>query len=290
MLRIETDTGPSAAARLLKPARALWLLHPVEIQDIPEKASKNDYEYRAYTVARVHVGVRDALSDDGWPAVLGTILNTVEGRGWFTVDWETVERDEMVDMEIDTEDEGSYLARWLWEIPIQRYGYSNWDDSWQEENPMIVILKGLMDKEWSFDSVVDWIDNYGLRGDWYNNNQRLVWQRLETADFSGYPEPLCWLPLIVKVACNLTGDPLLDFQNYREDEPPCYFWSNPEPARQAYRQALPNIDRLQKFLQWCDGPDQMQQVIDALLGQPKVRRKPKAKQTRLNTLVEILTP
>lgn len=295
MVRTQTYSSPNPAPRLLSAARALWQLQPVNMADPVGLAQDDIYDFRAHTLAML-LGVKVLSADDGWSGVLGDILRHVDKAGWFEVDWEQVEQDENTDMKIgygydDGEDaEDSYLARWLWEVPIARYGFSDWDDSWVDEYPVIGLLKSLLHKEWGTDIVGDWIDHYNLQADWLGLRRPALLHRLETADFSRYPEPLRWLPLIARIALGQTGDPLLDYQNFYEDEPPSYFWWGLAEARAAYRQARPSIVKLNQFLEWCKGADPMQAVVDALTGQDRRKRRRVQRKSKLGTLVDILTP
>lgn len=285
MFRFSAQSLAAPAPGLLSTVRRLGRLHPVEI-------GTDDLAYRAYLVARVYTGVSGPLPwKHGWAAVLGEALRYIDKQGWFEIDWATVEADKEADMQVEEEEQG-FLNRWLWQIPILRYGFSDWDDDWPNQQRGMAVLKALVKPGWIYgqDFLGEYAAVYDLRLPDALTTPALQ-RRLAEDDFSGYSEPLCWLPFLAKVAANATGDPLLDYQNYSEDEPPWYAWTELDQARRDYQAAKPHIDRLKHFLEWGNGPDQVQPMLDALAGGSsgrKRQRKRRAGNERLKLLEKML--
>lgn len=299
MLRIEASLRAPGPARLLRPARALPRLRPVKLEAIADQLRRFYWGYQGAQLVRIVPGVVGEVLPDDWDNLLREILEQVEEWDWFSVDWSLLDGDYDAWMQSGEED---YFTQWLEFIPVMRFGFSDYEESWPDEAPPMALLKGLLDGDWGEDVLTNLIEGYNLAADWGSVYQFELQHRLDTADFSGYPEPLCWLPEMARIACNQTGHELLDFSNYFEDDPVGYRWdSDLERVKELWQTAKPTVLRMRKFLAWADGPGEMQTIVDALIGpQPadpstssgrKRKRKAKPKKaSRLNTLVEILAP
>lgn len=153
----------------------------------------------------------------------------------------------------------------------------------------MALLKGLLVADWGEDFLVSLIDEYGLEADWSGVTHYELAERLNTADFSAYDAPLCWLPEVARIVCGETGNPLLDTSNYMDDEVTHYSWDQADQVRELWQQAKPEVEKLREFSTWCTGPAEMQAVINALVGQGERKRKRRGNK-RLKTLENILTP
>jgi hypothetical protein len=192
-----------------------------------------------------------------WSDIFRDFLQNVEARDWFEVDWDLL-----------TDDEGQdYFARWLYEIPVLVLGFSDYDESWPERYPQLALLKALLDPNWdqSGSMLLALCEEYGIDTDWCANSWDL-WDRLNGEEFAELEEPLCWLPDVARVVCALTGNEILDCANYMEEEPLGWTWDDDLEKVQGFWQAAkPTVDKWRAFVQWCDGPGEMQRLAEVLL-------------------------
>lgn len=297
MFGTQTFSSPDSPHRLLRPSEALRRLRPVKLALVVMELQSYGYQCQALEILRKYgrlpkrVRAYGGKASPHWTDLFREFLQNCERWGWFEVDWPYLDDTYRAWMESG---EGDYFANWLRFIPIERYGFSDWDEEWPEQYHSIALLKALLDGDWGEEFLVNLIDEYNLEADWHSITQYDLWERLSTHDFRHYGAPLCWLPDVAKIACNRTGNDLMDCSNYFEDDPVQYTWAEDlEQAKQVYREAKPWVEKLRAFLRWCDGPAEMQALVDALVGQdapPKRKRKKGPKANRLNTLVNILTP
>jgi hypothetical protein len=227
-----------------------------------------------------------------WSDLLRSVLEEVDGQ-WFEIDWEILDADYQYAQE-DPESGKSAFAAWLTYIPLKTWGFSDYDESWPEAYPALALLRGLLgDGTFGEDFLVNLLEQYDITTDFTEVYSSQLWQRLDTADWSAYRSPLCYLPDAARIACGRTGNVLLDSSNYMEEEPLGWTWADDlELARQTYAAAAPAVAKLKEFLRWCDGPAEMQAMVAVLVGPlagPKPKRKRK-KQSKINALVDILTP
>lgn len=289
MFEIKTSLLAPHTDRLLKPRAALSRLRPVKLGIVAAELKSYYWCFQGAQLVGL-TGAKFAEVPDHWEDMLHEILRQCEAWDWFPVDWDLLNQDYEAWLSSGEEE---YFNQWLEFIPVERFGFSDYDEEWPEAFPPLALLKGLLDGDWGEDILVSLIDEYGLDADWHNITQYDLWQRLTFDDFSGYGPPLCWLPEMARIACGRTGHELLDWSNYFEDDPDYYCWSELERVKELWRTAKPTVQHMREFLRWCGGPDEMQLIVDALTlppPKPKRKRKPKAKRSKLNTLVNILTP
>lgn len=287
MFEITASLRAPAPGRLLKPGLALSRLRPVTLEAVADELRRFYWAYQGACLARIVPGVVGEVLPDDWDDLLRAILEQCEAWDWFEPDWDMLDMDYQSWMQAAEED---YFAQWLEFIPVQRYGFSDYDESWPAQYPALALLKGLLHGDWGEEILASLIKQYGLEADWSTIYQYELEERVATADFSGYERPLCWLPEMARIACGSTGHELLDFSSYFEDDPTYYRWdSDLERVKELWQTAKPSVERMREFLQWCDGPGEMQAVVDALVG-PREKTKRKRGRGAADTLVEMLTP
>lgn len=291
MFEIAPDTDIQAPDRLLKARVALRRLRPLKLATIDR--SLRDYLYRCQALRLM----TEHFPDDAhylveklpsWDSIFNDFCNLVEAAGWFELDWDAqLDPDYQMMMEGD---DGGVFAHWMWEIPILTFGFSDYDDNWQEQYPGLTLLRYLLiDVDDGQEEILQiLIDDYDLDLSAMDHLYRSdLWEHLESGDFAGYDKPLCWLPEIARIVCGRTGNPILDTSNYCEEESLSWTWAEDlEKARRLWAEARPSIIRWREFCQWCVGQDDMQAVVDALCGPARKRRRAR----KMKTLAEILTP
>jgi len=274
MYRIATDPVEAHTIRVLKPAAALSRLRAVKLAVACRDLGLWRYRARAAELGRrfaPHLTVKWSLLED-WDSWFNATLRTVEANYPFEIDWDLLDADYQTWMD-DEEECRETFARWLWELPVQRYGFSAWDETWPEQYPALALVKVLLDDEWGDDILVHLVDEYNLTID-YNVLLAGIRAQLDTpALFERADPPLCWLPEMAALVQQTTGNPLLDYSNYYEDDPPTYTWEQVEEVAGLYRQAEPTISKMREFLVWAGGADEMQAIVDALIGQPQKRKR-----------------
>lgn len=283
MFILKTSLDTQTPDRLLRPAALLRSLRPLKLEAITDELRMWLNRAQAVKLARRFAPKLLAewnLTHD-WDNLFDAVLRTVEVEYPFEICWDNLDADYDAWMQ-DTDND--VFARWLWEIPVLFYGFSGWDESWPETYPAMALLKALIDDDWGDMILSNLIDEYDLEADWYNIALADIRNRLAApAAFADYEPPLCWLPEMARIAGNCTGHSLLDYSNYYEDEPPSYTWDQIDQVSEAYRRAEPLIEHMREFLGWAEGPEQMQQIVAALVGE---RGKPKRKRSaKLNRVL-----
>lgn len=284
MFSAQTSFDTPAPDRFLRPAAVLRSLRPLTLKAI--RPILKMWRSRAQAVSLGRRFAPDALKEwnlaADWDDLLRAVLHSVEANYPFEIDWWMLDDDYDAWMQ-DGEDGEDYFSCWLWRIPVKRYGFSDWDESWPEVYPAMALLKALIDDRWGDTILLSLIEEYNLQGDWHGLAIVDIRNRLaDPTAFAGYDAPLCWLPEMAKIAGNCTGHDLLDFPNYMEDEPPQYSWERIDDLAEAYRRAEPLLAHMREFLAWVAGPDEMQAIVDVLTEgltqKPKRRRKVKASE------------
>lgn len=292
MLTIEASTRAESPARLLKPASVMRRLRPLKLEAVLQGLLDWDYLRQAVQLAQLVAPQElEGIDHNGFPAwweLMREIIGAVETEGWFDIDRSQLDADWQYMME-DPDSGRHHFAQWLTCIPVELYGFSDYDDDWPEQYPPMALLAGLLgERDISQEHVLKLIEEYDITTDFGEITCSQLRDRLNTADFSGYEPPLCWLPDIARIACGRTGNTLLDLSSYMEEEPLGWTWAEDlELAKQTYAAAAPLVERMREFLTWCDGPDQMQEMVEALVG-PLAKRK--RRRRKRPTLVDMLTP
>lgn len=274
MYRIKPHPGDPSAERLLKPAAALGRLRAIKLAVIQRDLETWCYRARSAELGQrfaPHLTAQWSLVSD-WDDWFNAILRTVEATYPFEIDWGLLDADYQAWMDDEDEYQETF-ARWLWELPVQRYGFSNWDESWPEHYPAMALVKALVDDDWGDDILAYLAESYDLSIDGDVLLADIRYRLSYPALFEQLDPPLCWLPEMEALALGTTGNPLLDSSNYYEDDPPSYTWEQVEEVAELYRQAEPTLVKMREFLGWGTGYAEMQAIVDALVGEPQKRKR-----------------
>lgn len=274
MFEFKASFNTQSADRILKPAAVLRRLRPVTLVKAASILSEHCYLGKALALHREHGPMmlnaydypRKALPH--WTEIFNDFLRNVEAWGWFGIDWDLLDADYNGWMEMG-EEGADQFAQYLDYIPIQLFGFSDYDESWPEEYPQVAMLRALLDPGWDQrgEMLVSLCDQYEIDTDWVAYSWGLQ-ERLEGGEFDELDEPLCWLPEIARIACGRTGNVILDCANYIEEEPLGWRWDRDlEKARRCWAEAKPSIEHWRKFLNWFDGPKEMRQMVELLIGE-----------------------
>lgn len=265
--------------RFLKPRQQLRRLLPVRLGVVAGTLRGTLRQARGMQLIERHFPEKLAyysLADD-WEDTMREFLRYVEKAGWFGIYWKGLDylwdwwmQEGNEDGNPDAEHEClTMLADFLEYIPIRyfNFGEEDWLSSVAEELPILCLIRGLVDPSFKAN-----ISELRVEYD--------VWDNDLPADFSpaafSVPldtyAPLCWLPEVLRFCAHATGNELLDtgVDVIWDFEWSTYRWDRPEDIetlKLLYPPALQSWERVQAFLKWCDGPEEVDEVMRLLFGE-----------------------
>lgn len=211
---------------------------------------------------------------DHWTTTFREFLGLVDEAGWLPVDWGLLNDlwqkaySEGYDEEDTEPDSFALSAEYLWSIPCATWGMldKEFDDEIYHTPPaaLLAVYGGAL--VWH-ETLDDYFDAPPDIDDW-----RPIYERLRTHDFGQYEEPLCWLPDLVDFACDRTGNVILDTSLDMMD---IYDWvgmwrwddrSDLAVLRKDWTAGKPLVEKWQRFLEWCEGQEEMEQIAAILTG------------------------
>ncbi len=215
MLKTDRDRVQMSGRKRRKPWAALRFYRAVQLQAIAGLI--RNYHCTGVALQRLHDNFASELeqfanlADVGWWQILAVLLNAIEQANWFEADWELLNQ-AWAYWEHRPEDDGQLLASYLYHIPVKLHGFSPAD---RLKDRPIELMYALFSDEVEAVSAdlliaIEFYDN-DLE-EWCRNVRSQAWQRLlaiET-DPGRYPEPVRWLPELVRWACGKTGNFILD--------------------------------------------------------------------------------
>ncbi|MCP4992928.1 MAG: hypothetical protein GY934_03945, partial [Gammaproteobacteria bacterium] len=183
----------------------------------------------------------EAHNSLGWWQVLGSLVNLVDEYEWLEINWEVLNEAWATWQGAEDSEamHGSHLAVYLDYIPVKMYGFDCNGPIF--EFPPIELFHALFSTKCTVQSVsADLLINIEVYDDfddvWTPEDQAQAWELLDEieSDPGQYPEPVRWLPELVRWACHQTGNPLLDqtFQPYQNG--PWYPWDDLDEVRYAW--------------------------------------------------------
>lgn len=278
MFRTQTDTITDSPDRLLRPARALARLRPVRLAALYRELRDAAWLAKALELLQAHfpANVPDDVSGLSWAGTLRGFLILVE-ETLFPIDWAHLDCLWKYWMSVDGE-EGeepeTELAAYLEYIPVKLFNYGegalmNWV---AEEHPWFVVLAGLLSDRVHVSS--EFLIDLEIYGELDGVTRAELLERLfHTDTFEKYPEPLCWLPELARMACCQTGNPLLDgwregYELAFDDWEPFRWDADVEHVARLWREAEPVIEHWAAFDDWVNGehPWRLQKAVYLILG------------------------
>ncbi len=283
MLGTTAGTGTRSPTGFLRPGLALARLGRKNGLVVQTQTTRWRRLGRAGDLIRTHFPEKPVVRANGWMpewlAILNQFLIYVEEAGWFEWDYdilnefyEMAQNDSPPLEEVDGPDwwEPAGLAECaqpLDIIPVRTFGFTIDDWSWKGDigrHPPLALLDGLLGEgQWLFSeadldfSIFDKLPPITSAKD--------RWRRLNTLDTTSLSEPLCWLPEMARYACGQTGNIIMDTPrtdiNWMTD---WYHWDNPTDLafiRQQWAETKVIRGRIQMFLEWCEGEEQLEIIL-----------------------------
>ncbi|MEM7348696.1 MAG: hypothetical protein AAF485_31080, partial [Chloroflexota bacterium] len=195
----------------------------------------------------------------GWWDVLGSLVNLVSQHSWFEIDWDVLNNAWAIWQGGTREsDPGAHLAVFLDYIPIQMYGF-NCKEALDEFPPMElfhVLFSLKCDIPLITITLLTELELYDTEFDefWSDADRQQAWLLLEEieSDPGRWPEPVRWLPEMIRWACHETKNPILDrqFDPYRDG--PWFPWDDVDEVRYAWQRAQGVIKAFQRLMTWYE--------------------------------------
>ncbi len=247
-------------AKMLKPWALLQRLRPAKIAAIVNMLDDCSYLCRALKLAKLHFPLEyenynDLLAGDGiyWPDVLLNLIYLAKEGDYFEVD------QLMVDGAWDTflsEGDKSGLVRFLNELPITLFGFSGQNIFKYPPFELMRFLFLYVDENLGVVSptllnALALMPDRLLEQEWDDEDRLSAWKCLSLTIEAGpdhYPEPVRWLPQLVRWACGRTNNPILDLTW----EPTEFIWDNLPEIRTAWQQAKPVIEQGNRLMKWYE--------------------------------------
>lgn len=274
MLKIATDIRDTDYPRLLKLRRMLRPLRPIRLEVVRRELLDARRAGRALSLLEAHFpgylrGYQGGRGFD-WTDVLGDLLRCCEAEDWLEADWSNLDDQYNAWAYGDEDETMDEFAEYPTFIPARCFGFSPEDELLWEDNPAALVLAAVLTEKVELESgyLIDMLDDaevsLGLFDGLTNHH---LWHRLEHADFTAYPEPLCWLPDVCKVIDGSTGNYLLDSSRIMWDRI-WHTWDNDlEFIKAQWQEAKPVAERLAKFLEWSNEPgERIRPMLEALTG------------------------
>lgn len=291
----QLNTDGILSPRLLKPAQQLRRLLSVRLgvvsttlRDTLRQARAMALMERFFPAGTPTDGTQAAewsgqsLADE-WNGTLFDFFRSVENAGWFGLYWEGLEllgefwwNDDYDGDNPDHEPDASMmLADFLVYIPVQyfNFGEEDWLNRVAEELPILCLIRGLVDPTYQLN-----ISELRVEYDIWDNDlgpacgSTVGASSFDPATFGVPPDtdaPLCWLPDVVRFCARATGNELLDtgVEAIWEHDWSTYQWDRPQDIKalkRLYPPALRAWERIKRFLKWCDGPEEVDQMLELL--------------------------
>lgn len=278
MFVVKTGPDPATTSRLLSSTRMLRRFRPLRLEVMGDALSLGPRRMQALRLVHRHFPdeMPEVITHPEWMIILNHFLHLVNDH-WFELDWANIEmlgywlrddypetEEEMNDPHWESEVE-KLLAKLLEFVPFKCLSFEDElnEDSEVGKSPILNIL---MDA-FKLDSPS------GLsQGDTTESRSRKVaaWQHLTAGDFASLPEPLCWLPEVIKYVSGQTGNTILDkncdFLNWDEN---WYRWDKDlDLVMHLIRQAKEVRARITTFSKWADSDESRLCLIGDLLALP----------------------
>lgn len=250
---------PADPTRVLKPWAPLERLRPVNLQAVIRLVRDYDRTGRALRLIQRHFKPELArygdLSQAGWWEILADLFNLIEQAGWFAINWEALNQG-WAYWQGDPAENGHHLATYLHYIPVRLYGLTA---ETRFEIPPLELMYALFAEGVDVVSteLLVQVELYDGLDEWREHNRHLAWRWLYDieADAGRYPEPVRWLPELVRWACGLTRNAILDQHFEPQRLGPWYGWERIEEITTAWRRAKPTIDQGQRLMAWTDADE-----------------------------------
>jgi hypothetical protein len=240
---------------MLKPWALLHRLRPAKLAAAGNVLHDYSYLCRALALMGLYFPPEyesyDDLSMVHWQDVLMDLIHLAEEGDYFEVDRLVIDgaRD------IFYEGDKSGLVRLLYNLPITLYGFSGQNIFkyppfelmrflYGDENTLGAISSSLLDARMP-DRLQD--------QEWDDDDRLSAWSLVHTieANPDRYPEPVRWLPQLVRWACGRTNNHILDRPWHpAEGWPNEFTWDNLPEVRTAWRQAKPVIEQGDRLMKW----------------------------------------
>jgi hypothetical protein len=197
----------------------------------------------------------------GWWQVLGSLLSLAEHHEWFEINWPAL-NDAWAwwrgGGENDSYNQGAHLAVFLDYIPLNMYGF-NCQETIYEFPPMelfhalfarkcdpgAISARLLMEIE-LYDEEFD-----DVWGEADRNRAKALLDEIE-ANTGRYPEPVKWLPELIRWACHETLNPILDRSFDPHKDGPWFSWDEAKDVRYAWQRAQGVIKAFHRLMQWYE--------------------------------------
>ncbi len=247
-------------AKMLKPWALLHRLRPAKIAAVVNVLDDCSYLCRALNLAKLHFPLEyenynDLLAGDWiyWPDVLMDLIYLAREGDYFEVD------QLMVDGAWDTflsEGDKSGLVRFLNELPITLFGFSGQNLFNYPPFELMRFLCGDENLGAISSNLLNALMPDRLQEQVWDDDDRLsAHRRLVYIIKTGpdhYPEPVRWLPQLVRWACGRTNNPILDRTWHPAEWANEFTWNNLPKIRTAWQQAKPVVAQGNRLMKWYE--------------------------------------
>jgi hypothetical protein len=209
----------------------------------------------------------DDLAGVGWWEILADLLNQIEQNDDFQVDWNRL-NEAWAHWEADPAENGDRFAAYLHYIPVTLYGFGGQNISGY---PPLELMRALFSENVAPvtpDLLIN-IELYDGLEEWRVHCRDRAWERLDNieSDPGSYPEPVRWLPELVRWACSCTGNCILDQAFDTQANRPWFTWDNLSEIKIAWQRARPAIRQLERLMAWYEhDPGNLSLLADFLMG------------------------
>lgn len=278
MFIVKASPYPATAPGLLSSTRILRRFRPLRLETMGKTLNLEPRRIQALRLVYCYFPHKmpEVIAYSGWMMILSHFLHQVNDT-WFELDWANIAmldyllRDDYPETEEEINDPQweseveKLLANLLEVVPFKCLSF---EDELNEESelgksPSLNMLMGAFKLTGPSDPNL---------GDTAESRARKVaaWQHLNSGDFSSLPEPLCWLPEVIKYVSGETGNTVLDkncdFLNWDEN---WYRWDKDvDLVMNLIRQAKEVRARITTFSKWADSDESRRRLIGDLLALP----------------------
>ena len=254
---------PRSAGLLIKPWAILQRTRPLKLERLKIHVQEVERLYLALKLLRRHFPQTVAeqypgtLKEHPWYQVLAHFLNEIEQQGWFEIDWQPLNEAWQHWLEAGTEENGDHLAVYLHCIPLRMYGFSL-DNI--HTAPAMELLRILLAREGQVEAVsaqllidAELYDQLETNWDESHRQQALLLLDQIEADPGAWPEPVRFLPELVRWACGQTNNILLDRQFRPYHNGPWLRWDHHlTDLRGTYQRTKPLRRHLDRLNTWVE--------------------------------------